>query len=108
MSTGHSVGVRGLMSPGGVRGQGGDGCNVARVSHESLPQLSELCEVYFGIFVDMRQQCFGICLFPQQAVCFSLLSLFRGGCFVWPTWYSVVEGGSQVPKRLKWRDLCSN
>ena len=34
----------------GVRGQGGDGYNVGRVSHECPFQLSKLCEVHFGMF----------------------------------------------------------
>lgn len=39
----------GLMSPGGVKSQGGDGYNIAQVSQGNTSQLSGLCDFYFGI-----------------------------------------------------------
>lgn len=39
----------GLMSPGGVKSQGGDSYNIAQVSHGNTSQLSGLCDFYFGI-----------------------------------------------------------
>ncbi len=71
------------MSPGGVRGQGGDGYNVARVPQESPFQLSVLCEVYFGIFDSKCEAAvFQHVSFPKTDTVSHAVSLFRGDYMV--------------------------
>lgn len=89
------------MSPGGVRSQGGDGYNVARVSHGSPFQLSELCDVYFGIYDSkFEKEVFQhmSCFFPRTGSVLCAFSVFRGDCLVSSIIFSAV-GDEQKSKQ---------
>lgn len=76
-----------------VRGQGGDGYNVARVSHKSPFQLSELCGVYFGIFDSKCERAvFQHMSFPKTGIVGHAISLLRSNCLLSPTWCSLLGG----------------
>lgn len=63
----------------GVKGQGGDSYNVARVSHESPFQLSALCKVCFGIFKSKCEAAaFQRVSLPRTSVVLCVFSLFTG------------------------------